>query len=181
MLKRTIVYEDYEGNEVTEDFYFHLSQAELVEIELSYKGGLSKMLEEIIKDDDGATIVREFKKIILGSYGVRSDDGKRFMKSQQLREEFEATEAYSTLFIELIADASAAADFVNGIVPAKLAEKAQAVINERDNGPKLVEAGGETAEDLAQRLKGEGVVSAEAAELVVLKERIAKGEIVLGD
>lgn len=120
MLKKSITYTDFEGNEVTEDFYFHLSKADLVEMEVSYKGGLSAWLKEIAKSDDAKSLVAEFKKLILMSYGVKSPDGKRFVKTQDLRDSFMATEAYSSLFIELCTDAQAAAAFVNGIIPQNL-------------------------------------------------------------
>jgi hypothetical protein len=105
---------------VTEDHYFHLSKADLVELEMSHKGGLAKWLQRIVAEEDGAKIVAEFKNLILTSYGVKSEDGRRFIKNDALREEFVSSEAYSTLFIELCTDAGAAAAFVNGIVPAGL-------------------------------------------------------------
>ena len=124
MLKKTIIYNDFNGDEVSEDFFFHLSKAELVELELSHHGGLSEALQRIVAAKDGKGIVQEFKNIILSAYGQRSDDGKRFIKNQQIREEFESTEAYSSLFIELVTDADAAVEFINGIIPADMAAEA---------------------------------------------------------
>ena len=124
MLKKTITYEDFNGETVSEDFFFHLSKAELVELELSHKGGLSEALQRIVAAEDGKGIVQEFKNIILSAYGKRSDDGKRFVKNQQVREEFESTEAYSALFIELVTDTDAAIEFINGIIPSGMAEEA---------------------------------------------------------
>ena len=124
MLKKTITYEDFNGEEVSEDFYFHLSKAELVELEMSQEGGLSAWLEGVVAAEDGKSIIAEFKKIILTSYGKRSPDGKRFTKNQQLREEFESTEAYSTLFMELVTDTDSAVQFVSGIIPSGMAEEA---------------------------------------------------------
>ena len=124
MLKKTIKYKDFNDEEVSEDHFFHLSKAELVELEMSMEGGLSSTLEKIIQAEDGKAIIAEFKKIVLGAYGKKSDDGRRFIKTQALREEFESSEAYSTLFMELVTDAGAAAEFVNGIVPQGLAEDA---------------------------------------------------------
>lgn len=123
MLKKTITYEDFNGETVSEDFFFHLSKAELVELELSKKGGLSESLKSIIASEDGKAIISEFKNIILGAYGKRSPDGKRFVKNQSLREEFESTEAYSTLFMELVTNAESAAEFINGIIPTGMAEE----------------------------------------------------------
>lgn len=129
MLKKTITYKDFNEEEVSEDFYFHLSKAELVELELSHKGGLSEALQEIIASEDGKAIIKQFKDIILGSYGIRSADGKRFTKNQQIREEFESTEAYSVLFMDLVTNVDSAIEFVNGIIPAGMAEEAAKIAN----------------------------------------------------
>jgi hypothetical protein len=120
MLKKTIVYEDFNGTTVTEDHYFHLTKADLVEMEMSHKGGLHQHLQKIVDSEDGKAIIMEFKMLILGAYGKKSEDGRRFIKTQELRDEFASSEAYSTLFLELCTNAEAAAEFVNGIVPAGL-------------------------------------------------------------
>lgn len=126
MLKKSITYEDYNGNPVTEDFYFNLSKAEIVEMELSVEGGLREHLEAIVEAEDGKQIIAEMKNIVLKAYGVRSQDGKRFIKNERLREEFESTEAYSVLFMELVTNAGAAAEFINGVIPKDLQEAANA-------------------------------------------------------
>jgi hypothetical protein len=121
MLKETVTYTDYFGEEQTEDIYFHLSKAELLEIEMLADGGsFSDMLLQIIESKDNALILKLFKNIVLLSYGIRSEDGRRFIKNEQLREEFTQTAAYSEVFISLAMDAEKAARFVNGIMPADL-------------------------------------------------------------
>lgn len=117
MIKKTMTYTDYDGNQRTEDFYFNLTKAEVAEMEMSTAGGLDKMINRIIAEQDGKRIIELFKDLVLRSYGKKSDDGRRFIKSQELREDFAQTEAYSDLFMELATDADAAAKFVNGIVP----------------------------------------------------------------
>lgn len=117
MLKKTITYEDYNGVKRTEDFYFNLSKAELMEMEMSITGGLAEMINKIVAAQDAPAIIKLFKDLVLKAYGVKSDDGKRFIKNQELREEFSQTEAYSLLFMELATDADIAAKFVNGIMP----------------------------------------------------------------
>ena len=117
MLKKTITYTDYNGNERTEDFYFNLTKAEVVEMEMSTSGGLTEMINRIVAAQDTPEIVRVFKTLILKAYGEKSPDGKRFMKSEDLSTAFSQTEAYSQLFMELATDADAAAKFVNGMVP----------------------------------------------------------------
>lgn len=123
MLKKTIKYVDYDNNEREEDFYFNLSQAELTTMQMSEVGGLEKKLDNIIKAQDGPRIMEMFRDIIRRSYGVKSPDGRRFIKNEALSDEFEQTEAYSILFMELCTDAEAAAAFVQGILPKDLAEE----------------------------------------------------------
>ena len=117
MLKKTITFTDYNGTERTEDFYFNLSKAEIMEMEMSTAGGLSEMLQNIVKTQDAPSIIKIFKDLVLKAYGQKSPDGKRFIKSEELSTEFSQTEAYSQLFMELATDADAAAKFVNGIIP----------------------------------------------------------------
>lgn len=123
MLKKTIKYTDYNGVERTEDFYFNLNKAEIMEMQLTTVGGLDAYLKKIISAQDMPTLMRIFKDLVLKSYGVKSDDGRRFIKNDQLREEFEQTEAYSILYMELSTDAEEAAAFVNGIIPADVAKQ----------------------------------------------------------
>lgn len=141
MLKKSITYDDYSGGTFTEDFYFNLSKAELVELELSYEGGLSESLKRIVASEDGAQIIKEFKNIILKSYGKRSEDGKRFIKNQQMRDEFESTEAYSVLFVELVTDADAASEFVRGIMPQGVVPDEQLELATANPSPEAVQAG----------------------------------------
>lgn len=117
MYKKTITYSDYDGNERTEDFYFNLSKAEVMEMELGTEGGMQNMLERIVKEQDAKKILEAFKDIILRSYGEKSPDGKHFMKSKEISDRFSHTEAYSELFMELATNSESATEFVNNIVP----------------------------------------------------------------
>lgn len=126
MLKKTITYTDYNGTERTEDHYFNLSKAELAEMEMGTAGGLAEMLNRIVAAQDAPAIMKVFKELILKAYGIKSADGKRFIKSEEISTEFVQTEAYSNLFMELITDADAIAAFINGIVPADMAQAAKA-------------------------------------------------------
>lgn len=117
MIKETIKYIDYDGNEREEDFYFNLSKAELVEMQLSEAGGLEKKIQGIIAAKDSGKIIETFKDLIIKAYGVKSPDGRKFIKNDEIREDFIQTEAYSELFMKLATDEKAAADFINGIVP----------------------------------------------------------------
>ena len=117
MLKKTIKYTDYDGNEREEDFYFNLSKAEVTEMELSKEGGMSEYIKKISATQNGPELIKLFKDIIIKSYGEKSLDGKRFIKNKELTEAFIQTEAYSELFIELASNADEAAKFINGIMP----------------------------------------------------------------
>jgi hypothetical protein len=124
MLKRNITYTDFEGNEITETFYFNLSRTEMVEMEVSYEGGLEATIQRIIETQDSKALIMEFKRIVLLSYGIRSADGKRFIKNDEVREEFTQTAAYDALFMELAMNDDAAVKFIQGILPRDLAQAA---------------------------------------------------------
>ena len=121
MLKKLIEYTDYNGKKRKENFYFNLTKAELMEMELGTVGGMQNLIQLIIDKQDIPEIIKAFKMIILKSYGEKSADGVRFIKSDELSSAFSQTEAYSNLYMELISNAEAAAAFINGIVPADLA------------------------------------------------------------
>lgn len=117
MIKKTITYIDYNDNERTEDFYFNLSKAELTEMELTETGGLVNLINKIIAEQDNKAIIKMFKDLVIKSHGVKSADGRKFIKNENTREDFTQTEAYSEIFMELATDADAAAVFVKGILP----------------------------------------------------------------
>lgn len=126
MLKKTIVYHDYDGNERSENFYFNLSKAEVMEMAFSFAGGMTNVIEQMVNTQDTARIMELFKKIIMAAYGEKSADGKRFIKigpdGRRLAEGFVETEAYSELFMELVSDPKKFADFIAAVIPALPAE-----------------------------------------------------------
>lgn len=123
MIKKTITYTDCNGNERTEDFYFNLNKAEIMRMEMSVSGGFAERIQRIIAAQDQPAIIAVFEDLIQKSYGVKTPDGKGFLKRKEDLELFIATEAYSELFMELATDADAAAAFINGIVPANMAKQ----------------------------------------------------------
>lgn len=123
MIKKTITYVDYNDVERTEDFYFNLNKAELMEMELSVNGGLAEQIEKIVAAKDSPAIIKIFKELVLNAYGQKSADGRQFIKNDELKQEFKQTEAYSIIFMELATDADAAAKFVNGIMPSDIAKE----------------------------------------------------------
>lgn len=123
MIKKTITYIDYNGNERTEDHYFDLSKAELMEMQLSINGGFDALLQQIIDAKDVPTLAKLFKDLILKSYGKKHVDGIQFEKSEEISRVFSQTGAYSELYMELMTDSKKAAEFVNGIIPKGLVEQ----------------------------------------------------------
>lgn len=117
MFKYDIKYTDYNGQERTEPHYFNLSKAELMEMELSTQAGVEEMIRLMIQTNDNAKIVQTFKDLILKSYGIKSEDGRRFIKSKELREAFEQSEAYSEFFMALLANEDGLqTKFINGVI-----------------------------------------------------------------
>lgn len=130
MIKKTVTYKDFNGNDRTDDFYFHYSTPELAEMELSVGGGLSATLEKIVNEKDQAKLIGYFKKIVIGAFGIKSQDGSEFLKDDEIRKKFECSAAYPVIFMELATDDKKAAEFVNGIIPQDVSE------NIADNGEK---------------------------------------------
>lgn len=143
MYSRKIKYTDYDGNQREEEFYFHLNKAEVLEMQMSWDGGLDKILRKIIEEKDTKRMIEMFKMIILKSYGEKSLDGKRFIKTPEVVEAFTQTEAYSELFMLLSTDDEAAAEFINGILPKTLIEDAKKLEEEQ----KQAQIAGPTAVD----------------------------------
>ena len=127
MYKKTVTYTDYNGVERKEDFYFNLSKAELMEMQMTTPGGMSEMLNRIVEAKEDVEIMKTFKRLMLASYGEKSPDGKHFKKSKELSEAFEHTVAYSEIFVELASDSNAAAEFIKGIVPKDLQNELETV------------------------------------------------------
>lgn len=125
MHKEVITYTDYNGNNRTETFWFNLSAAEAMEFECSVNGGITEYMKTLVDKQDVPSIFAIFKKMILMSYGEKSNDGRRFIKSPELSKEFSETEAYSQLFTKLTRDNKAAAKFMNGIVPEEARKEAK--------------------------------------------------------
>lgn len=116
-------YTDFNGNERKEDFYFHLTEAEVMKMQLGTTGGLAETIQRLIDLQDGPAILKIFEDLVLKAYGVKSPDGREFIKNQALRDSFMQTQAYSDIYVELATDADKAAKFINGILPANLAKQ----------------------------------------------------------
>ena len=126
MFKKSITYTDYDGNERTEDFFFNLNKAELIEFNYFVDEGMEKFLQQIVKKEDIKSMIGLIKELIRRAYGEKSSDGLRFIKyrdGRSLADDFMQTEAYSELFVELTSDEKKVSDFINGIIPRKMAEE----------------------------------------------------------
>ena len=123
MVVKKIKYTDFNGVEREEEFMFNLTEAEITEMELTTDGGLSDSIKKIISAQDTPEIIKTFKMLLLKSYGEKSADGRRFIKSEELTEAFTQTNAYSQFFMELATDDKAAIAFINGIIPESMRER----------------------------------------------------------
>jgi len=138
MLKRSITYEDFNGDSVTEIFYFNITKTELVTLDASHQGETEKYFLDLIASEDAEKIVREFTKFLLMSYGIKSEDGKRFEKSEELRTQFHSSAAFDALFIDLVTNVKSAEEFIAGVIPKDLAAKVKASqVQDKPSGPPL--------------------------------------------
>ena len=161
MFKYNSKYTDYNGNERNELLYFNLSQAEIMEMELSTQAGIEEKIRMMIATKDNAKIVQTFKELILKSYGIKSEDGRRFIKNQQLRDEFEQSEAYSEFFMAMIRnDDNLQTKFINGVVNGTKVP----TMDEKDAIAKLQELGYDTTLMEKKIEEGKVVPIAEAVE-----------------
>lgn len=117
MLSKEMTYVDYNGVEKTETFYFNLTRAEIIEMEVTYPGGLAEEMERSMKSKDPVKLFKLFKELIGASYGEKSPDGRRFVKSPELSQAFFETPAYDQLYMQMTTDEKFAAEFVKGILP----------------------------------------------------------------
>lgn len=124
MLKITKTYEDWNGMERTEDFYFNLSEAEITELQIGTVGGFAETIEKIINAKEQPELIKIFKDLVLMSYGEKTADGRHFRKNDEVKNGFVDNPAYSIIFMELVSDAKKAAEFINGIMP-KSIDKAE--------------------------------------------------------
>ena len=129
MIVKTVTYEDFNGNERTEDFYFNMTEAEAAEKEWSVNGGWTALLKRAVQTQDQAELIKIFKEFVIDAYGVKSIDGKTMDKSEEVKKAFASSAAYSKIFMELARSDEAAAEFINGVLPAavKMEEKPAAL------------------------------------------------------
>ena len=127
MLKRTINYKDWNDLDRSEEHYFNLTKPEVMKMQTSVEGGYDVKVKALAAGMNGAGIMEFFENFIKQSYGVKSDDGRRFMKSEEISRAFMETRAYEVLFEELVTNSKAAAKFFNDVMPQDLDELAEKV------------------------------------------------------
>lgn len=117
MIKKTYTYTDYNGNERTEDYYFNLQEAEIMKLEMGINGGLTAKINRIIAAQDVPEIMKVFDELIGVSYGIKSPDGREFIKSPEITKSFMQTEGYNKLFMDFVTKEGFAANFFNELIP----------------------------------------------------------------
>lgn len=127
MFKKTVTYKDYNGVERTESYHFHFSEAEILDMEMSVEGGFAERVQKIIDANDQAKLMKVIKQFVIDAYGVKSEDGKRFIKNEQVKTEFIESPAYSKIWMELMSSDQVAADFINNVIPADMKEQLAAI------------------------------------------------------
>jgi hypothetical protein len=127
MLKKTVTYKDYNDVERTETFYFHFNEAEILDMEMSTEGGFAERVQRIIDAKEQTALLKVIKKFVLDAYGVKSEDGKRFIKNDEVRDAFVQCPAYSMIFMELVTNDELAAEFVNKVVPESMKDQLKAI------------------------------------------------------
>lgn len=116
MIKETMTYKDFNGEERTDDFYFHLNTLEWLRMDKKY-GGIREFIRKAVKDSDEYAILNMLEDLVKSSYGEKSMDGARFIKNEDLVEKFTQTEAYSDMLIGFFTDTQKGIDFFNRLVP----------------------------------------------------------------
>lgn len=135
MYIKKIKYIDYDGNEREEEHYFNLSKAELIKwVTVNKDYTLDKVIDQLAKERDGKEIMRIFDELIYLSYGKKTLDGRRFVKTDEVKREFMETEAYSSLFMELVTDAKKAAEFISAIIPKDINSEIEKIVQENPDG-----------------------------------------------
>lgn len=132
MLKKTVTYTDYNSVERTETFYFHYTEAEILDMEMSTEGGFAERIQKIIDAKDQVSLMKLIKKFVIDAYGIKSEDGKRFIKNDKVKTEFLESPAYSKIWMELVMDDEVAADFVNNVIPSDMKGTLEGLIKARE-------------------------------------------------
>ena len=127
MIKKTVTYKDYNDVQRTETFYFHFNEAEILDMEMSVEGGFAERVQRIVDAKEQSALLKVIKNFVLDAYGMKSEDGKRFIKNDEVKSAFVECPAYSMIFMELVTNDELAAEFVNGVVPESMKDRLKAI------------------------------------------------------
>lgn len=133
MLKKTYTYIDYNGVERTETFYFHFTEAEILDMEMSAEGGFAERVQRIVDAKDQAALMKVIKNFVIDAYGVKSDDGRRFIKNDKVKTEFVECPAFSDIFMDMVTNDELAAEFVNGVIPDTMKKRFAEIASNKSN------------------------------------------------
>lgn len=130
VLKQTVQYTDFDGNQAMETLYFNLTRTEVAE-NLHLRDKFQDLENRLDLESGSRTLnpneiaeVLDLVKILMKlAYGIRSDDGKRFIKNDQIWEEFTQTAVYDAFLFSLFEDADKANEFMMGVFPRELADE----------------------------------------------------------
>lgn len=138
MLKKTITYTDYNGKEQTEDCYFHLNRVELMDIALDLPDDIvdssadGEVRAHLIDKLGNKGMFEFIKTVVTKSYGVKSTDGRRFIKSAELSDEFTQTPMFDKIMTEFATDDKAAANFIKAVIPGDAAKEVSNIVSASD-------------------------------------------------
>ena len=130
MIKKTMTYVDFNGETVVEDLYFNLNALEYTRLTARNGGDLDKRIAELVEKDDTEGIIALMEDLLLSSYGVKSEDGRRFVKTKQVREDFEYSQAYAELFVILLTNPEETKKFGQGIASSAQAQQSVPTLTE---------------------------------------------------
>lgn len=117
MLKETITFTNFDGKQVTETHYFNLTRAELVQWEMEHNEGVAEYFLRISQSNNKPELGQAFHDFLRRTYGLKSEDGNRHMKSEEISENFEHSAAFDEFYIKLITDEGFAGRFIKGVLP----------------------------------------------------------------
>ena len=169
MIKKILTFQNHDNETVTYEYHFHLSKAELAEMQLSETDGLGDHLRKILATGDGGLIMSTFKGLMLQTVGKRSEDGKLFRKTQDIVDEFQFSGAYGAMLLELLEDPNAGINFIKGILPADIVEKADLSDIEKKAGDLVKQA---VTPDEVQNAELKRLVSLLPEKLVPVEDEI---------
>lgn len=138
MLKKTITYTDYNGLERTEDYYFNISRSELAVMNYNENGGFTERLQSMLNAKNSKAIIDVVQSLIEMSYGIKSQDGRRFIKGKEVFDEFKQSPAYSIFLMDLLTNSDSAEEFVKGILPSDLAKEIDIELAKSGGKPTII-------------------------------------------